>query len=568
MGMVATGGSDWWRGAVIYQIYPRSFADSNQDGVGDLPGIFDKLDYIASLGVDGFWISPFFTSPMADFGYDVSDYRDVDPIFGTLADFDRIVERAHRLGLKVIIDQIYSHTSDQHPWFVQSRAGDRALDPSVDDGPKSDWPKSDWPKSDWPKKDWPKKDWPKKDWYVWADARPDGSPPTNWMSFFYGPAWTWDARRGQYYLHNFLPSQPDLNLWNQEVRAAIADTLRFWLARGVDGVRLDAISHCLHDLQLRDNPPRNNPHARKPGDMQEMVHTVGLPQTAELMGELRSVLDEFGARFALGEIGGADPLGQAITYADQETTLQTYYSFTFLFQKPLSARLIRQGLEEALRRHPKGWPTQVFSNHDAVRVVSRWGEARPDFSQMLNLLLFCLRGSVCLYQGEELGLPQADVPFERLQDPEAIENWPHTMGRDGARTPMPWGEGRPHAGFSSVEPWLPVDPRHGALSVEAQEKDPQSTLQFTRAALALRQSEAALRLGDIAFVDTEEPVLAFIREHEGRQIFCAFNLSGEGASFAFSDAMAPLGGWSSRAALRDGTITLAPFGFLLAEASL
>jgi len=483
---------DWWRGAVIYQIYPRSYLDTTGNGVGDLKGIHDKLEYIADLGVDGIWISPFFTSPMADFGYDVSDYRDVDPLFGSLADFDAIIEKAHRLGVKVLIDQIYSHTSDQHAWFGESRR----------DGGSD-----------------------KADWYVWADARPDGSPPNNWQSFFFGPAWTWDARRGQYYMHNFLPQQPDLNLWNPEVRAEICDTLRFWLDRGVDGVRLDAISHCLHDPQMRDNPARGNPDAKKPGDMQSMVHTVGLPDTAEFMRELRAVLDEYPGRFAVGEIGGEDPLAQAVTYADPERSLQTAYNFSFLFKGPLTPALIREAIEDQLVRHPSGWPTQVFSNHDAVRAPTRWGgaDASPAYAQMLNALLLSLYGSVCLYQGEELGLCQADVPYERLVDPEAIKNWPHTLGRDGARTPMPWTREAPWAGFAGLEPWLPVDARHVDLSVEAQAGIDGSTLEVTRALLKNRKASAALQTGEIRFVDAGENVLCFERVSGDERVMCVFN---------------------------------------------
>jgi len=487
---------DWWRGAVIYQIYPRSYLDTTGNGVGDLAGIRDKLGYIADLGVDGIWISPFFTSPMADFGYDVSDYRDVDPLFGTLDDFDALVVRAHELGLKVLIDQIYSHTSDQHAWFEESRR-DRTN--------------------------------AKADWFVWADARPDGSPPTNWQSFFFGPAWTWDARRGQYYMHNFLPEQPDLNLWNPEVRAEICDTLRFWLKRGVDGVRLDAISHCLHDPQFRDNPARDNPDAKKPGDMQSMIHTVGLPQTAGFMQELRAVLDEFSGRFAVGEIGGEDPLAQAVTYADPEVSLQTAYNFSFLFKGPLTPDFIRTTIEDGLARHPRGWPTQVFSNHDAVRAPTRWGgdAASPVYAQMLNALLLSLYGSVCLYQGEELGLDQAQVPYERLVDPEAIKNWPHTLGRDGARTPMPWSNSAPHAGFSAAEPWLPLGAHHPGLSVEAQAGVAGSTLEVTRALLRHRRDSAALRSGSIRFIGAGAHVIAFERVAGDQRVFCAFNLSSD-----------------------------------------
>lgn len=526
---------EWWRGAVIYQIYPRSYLDTTGNGVGDLKGIHTRLDYIAGLGVDGIWISPFFTSPMADFGYDVADYRDVDPLFGTLSDFDAIIEKAHALGLKVLIDQIYSHTSDRHAWFAESRL-DRV-------GRKADW-------------------------YVWADAKADGSPPTNWQSFFFGPAWTWDARRGQYYLHNFLPQQPDLNLWNPEVRAEICDTLRFWLERGVDGVRLDAISHCLHDPQLRDNPARENPEARKPGDMQSMIHTVGLPDTAEFMRELRAVLDEYPNRFAVGEIGGEDPLGQAVTYADPDKSLQTAYNFSFLFKGPLTPALIRDAVEDQLERHPQGWPTQVFSNHDAVRAPTRWGGrgASQAYAQMLNALLLSLYGSVCLYQGEELGLCQADVPFERLVDPEAIKNWPHTLGRDGARTPMPWLRGAPQAGFAEVEPWLPVDSRHLDAAVDVQAGQSGSTLEVTRALLANRRESAALRCGRIRFIDAGEEVVCFERLADGERVLCAFNLTGEARAVEVAGAWCAMSGVPLSGRLADGLLLLQPHGFWLARA--
>ena len=528
--------TDWWRGSVIYQIYPRSYLDTTGNGVGDLPGITKKLDYIADLGVDGIWISPFFTSPMADFGYDVADYRDVDPLFGTLADFDALISRAHALGLKVVIDQIYSHTSKAHAWFEESRQSRNNA---------------------------------KADWFVWADAKPAGEPPNNWQSFFYGPAWTWDAHRNQYYLHNFLPDQPDLNLWNPEVRAAILETLRFWLDRGVDGVRLDAISHCLHDPQLRDNPALPNPGAKKPGDMQDKIHTVGLPEVGDFMREIRAVLDSYEGRFAVGEIGGDDPLGQAVHYADPDHSLQTFYSFSFLFQAPLTPGLIRDAIEDALNRHPAGWPTQVFSNHDAVRVPTRWGgeTPTPEFAQMLNALLLSLRGSVCLYQGEELGLNQTSVPYDRLVDPEAIQNWPHTLGRDGARTPMPWTQHIPNAGFSSQDPWLPVDSRHPDLSVEAQSGDTRSTLEVTRALLQGRKTHEALRTGMIKFLESDGDVLIFERTLDDQQIVCAFNFSAEHrrATLPGTSTWQPAADLPARADLAGDAFNLPPHGFGFAE---
>lgn len=540
--MLTAGDTNWWKGAVIYQIYPRSYQDTTGNGVGDLPGIIDRLDYIADLGVDGIWISPFFTSPMADFGYDVADFRDVDPLFGTLADFDRLLEKAHSLGLKVVIDQIYSHTSDQHAWFEESRQ-DRTN--------------------------------AKADWFVWADPAPGGGPPTNWQSFFYGPAWTWDARRGQYYMHNFLPEQPDLNLWNPDVRTEILDTLRFWLDRGVDGVRLDAISHYLQDPDFRDNPPKDHPAPAKPSDLQDMVHTVGLPQIADFMAEIRTVLDDYPGRFAVGEIGGADPLGQAITYADPARTLQTYYSFTFLFQGPLTPTLIRDGLEDASTRHPEGWPTQVFSNHDATRAVTRWAtkgvaaEASPAFAQLLNLMLLSLRGSVCLYQGEELGLNQTYVPYERLVDPEAIKNWPRTLGRDGARTPMPWDRSSPNVGFSTHEPWLPIDSQHPTLAVDQQDKNDGSTLNLTRAFLAVRKTRPVLKTGEIEFIETNSALLAFDRFNTDERLTCLFNLSDQSIPFQLDPhRLASLAkDLPQRGVLEGSCARLPAHGFLFVERS-
>ncbi|MEL7480819.1 MAG: alpha-amylase family glycosyl hydrolase, partial [Pseudomonadota bacterium] len=284
----------WWRGSVIYQIYPRSFVDSNGDGVGDLQGIISRLDYIASLGVDAIWISPVFKSPMRDFGYDVSDYRDIDPIFGTLQDFDQLVAKAHALGLKVIIDQVYSHTSDQHAWFTESRQN---------------------------------RDNPKSDWYVWADPKPDGSPPNNWQAVFAGPSWTWDSRRSQYYFHNFLSSQPDLNLHNPEVQEAILDVATYWMDRGVDGVRLDAINFAMHDPQLRDNPPAPfvGERPQRTFDLQRHVHNQSHPDIVLFLERLRGVFDRYGDRFSLAEIGGLDAFQEMLAFTSGGTRLNSAY---------------------------------------------------------------------------------------------------------------------------------------------------------------------------------------------------------------------------------------------------
>ena len=483
----------WWRGASIYQIYPRSFVDTNGDGVGDLPGITQKLDYVASLGVDAIWLSPFFTSPMHDFGYDVSDYRGVDPVFGTIGDFDLLVERAHALNLRLIIDQVYSHSSDQHPWFEESRSS---------------------------------KENPRADWYVWADPKADGSPPNNWQSVFGGPAWHWDARRGQYYFHNFLPEQPDLNLHNREVQDALLDVASFWLDRGVDGFRLDAINFAMHDPQLRDNPPATTGGKRtRPFDFQQHLFNQSHPDIVKFLERLRELTNRKGARFTLAEVGGTDALDEMHAFTKGNGRLNSAYSFDFLNADALTPSLVARVAKEWPEN--LGWPTWAFENHDAPRAISRWvGEAhREDLARTKLLLLSALRGSIILYQGEELGLPQVDVPFERLRDPEAIANWPQTLSRDGARTPMPWRSEEPNLGFSAGEPWLPAGENHRPLSVERQEAESNSVLQFTRRCLKLRQGNDALRLGSMEIIEAGEQILVFDRTLDEQRLRCTFNLS-------------------------------------------
>ena len=495
--------AEWWRGAVVYQIYPRSFVDSNGDGIGDLRGITERLDYVASLGVDAIWLSPFFKSPMKDFGYDIEDYLDVDPIFGTLADFDRLVERAHALGLKVLIDQVYAHTSDRHPWFRESRGS---------------------------------RDNPKADWYVWADAKPDGSPPSNWQSVFFGPCWTWDARRGQYYLHNFLPEQPNLNAHHPEVQEALIATACFWLDRGVDGFRLDAINFAMHDPALTDNPPVAPGLGRRtrPFDFQHHIHNQSHADIPLFLERLREATDRYDERFTVAEVGGEQAEREMKLFTRGPNRLNSAYGFDFLYGSRLSTTLVHDSMAAWAGEPGEGWPSWAFSNHDAPRVVSRWLEGRDPvlFARQAMLLLMCLRGNVFLYQGEELGLPQADLPFERLQDPEAIANWPETQGRDGARTPMPWTNTAPHAGFSTAEPWLPVDPRHLSLAVDRQDDDPCSTLALSRRFIALRKRRDVLRLGPLRPVAAPDEVLAFERGTDGDRLLCVFNLGGEASDWA------------------------------------
>jgi len=492
----ASGELAWWRGAVIYQIYPRSFRDTNGDGIGDLAGIVERLDYIADLGVDGIWISPFFTSPMKDFGYDVADYCGIDPSFGSFADFDRTIEKAHSLGLKVIIDQVYSHTSDEHAWFQESRA-DRTN--------------------------------PKADWYVWADAKPDGSPPSNWQSVFGGSAWQWDGPRKQYYLHNFLTSQPDLNVHNRDVQDALLDVARFWLARGVDGFRLDALNFAMHDPEMRDNPPSGLPLelVTRPFDMQERRYNQSHPDIVAFLERIRATIDEFPGRFTVAEVGGPEPLAEMKAFTQGRKRLDSAYNFDFLYAPQLTASGVRASLAQWSGEEGEGWPSWTFSNHDAPRAVSRWTRDgdQPRAARLNLLLLLALRGNPIIYQGEELGLPQGEVAFEDLLDPEAIANWPHTLGRDGARTPMPWQAGAPQAGFSSADrTWLKRDPAHAALAVDQQAESPQSTLSYTRQLIALRRHLGAVVAGDITLLDTPDEVLAFVRGGGEDAVLCAFNL--------------------------------------------
>ena len=516
----------WWRGAAIYQIYPRSFADSNGDGIGDLKGVTAHLDHVASLGVEAVWLSPFFTSPMRDFGYDVADYRAVDPVFGTLADFDALVGRARELGLKVIIDQVYSHSSDQHSWFQESRSN---------------------------------RDNAKADWYVWADAKPDGSPPTNWQSVFGGAAWTWDARRGQYYLHNFLPEQPDLNLHNRAVQAEMLEVAAFWLDRGVDGFRIDAINFAMHDPGLRDNPAASAGGKRtRPFDFQQHHYNQSHPDIVKFIERLREVADRYGDRFTLAEVGGDHALGEMRAFTEGNARLNSAYGFDFLYAGQLTPELVARVAEEW--PDDAGWPTWAFENHDAPRAISRWSteQHRDKFARTKMLLLCALRGSIILYQGEELGLPQVDVPFDQLQDPEAIANWPQTLNRDGVRTPMPWLSDAPNLGFSTGDPWLPAGEEHRPLSVDRQEGDPASLLTFTRECLALRKAHPALHHGAIALVEAGPQRLVFERADSGETLRCTFNLS---------DAKSPFQR-SGRCLIRTGEVeggALGPYAGLIEE---
>jgi alpha-glucosidase len=504
----AVGGADWWRGAVIYEIYPRSYQDTNGDGVGDLAGITRRLSYIAELGVDAVWIAPFFKSPMKDFGYDVSDYQNVDPLFGTLADFDALIAEAHRLGIKVVIDQVLSHTSDKHPWFAESRS-DRTN--------------------------------PKADWYVWAEPKPDGSPPNNWLSIFGGVAWEWDARRLQYYFHNFLVEQPDLNFHNPAVQDALLAACQFWLDRGVDGFRLDTVNFYFHSQGLESNPPaadRNQPEAPavNPYNYQEHIHDKSQPENLGFLKRLRALLDRYPATTSVGEIGdGPRSLKTMAAYTSGGDKLHMCYTFDFL-SPVFTAAHFRERIAQFEAIVGDGWPCWAFSNHDIVRHVTRWKDVLPVDQDHLAVLaaaiLLSLRGSVCMYQGEELGLGEAELRFEDLADPYGIRFWPEFKGRDGCRTPMVWESNAPNAGFSAGKPWLPVPEAHVARAANREAGDPQSVLARYRQLLAFRKRHPALRTGSITLLDASADVLTFERREGDERVLCVFNLGRGEAAFA------------------------------------
>ena len=492
--------SDWWRGAVIYQIYPRSFFDTNADGIGDLKGIASKLDYVADLGVDAIWLSPFYQSPMKDFGYDISDYRKVDPIFGDMEDFEILIDKAHQLGLKVLIDQVLSHTSDQHAWFKESQQN---------------------------------RDNDKADWYVWADAKGAGQVPNNWLSIFGGSAWHWHEGRQQYYLHNFLSSQPDLNYHNPEVQNQALRELEFWLKKGVDGFRLDAINYCFHDRLLRDNPLKP-PEERKargfsednPYAAQYHFYDNNRPEIIDFLKSIRSLLDSYDNKTTIAEINTEDSLESISEYTTGKERLHLGYSFELLSDEgsPEYIRKTVEALETKLGENMGCW---AISNHDVERVVSRWGmkDGNPQFAKMLSIMLGSLRGTICTYQGEELGLTEADIQFEHIMDPFGKQFWPEFKGRDGCRTPMPWASKKENLGFSCAKPWLPSASAHAALSVDNQSKQKDSPLTIFKQFYCWRKKQSALVKGDIEFIHANKEILAFVRKSPDQQLLCVFNFS-------------------------------------------
>jgi alpha-glucosidase len=480
--------ANWWQRGVIYQVYPRSFQDSNGDGIGDLNGLAGRLDHLVGLGVDAMWISPIFLSPMADFGYDVADYRAVDPIFGSLADFDRLLAAAHAKGLRIILDFVPNHTSDQHPWFVESRSSRANA---------------------------------KRDWYVWRAPRGDGGPPTNWLSEFGGPAWTLDAVSGEYYYHAYLKEQPDLNWRAPAVRAAMLDVLRFWFQRGVDGFRVDAIHQLIEDDRLRDNPPDANWRpGMSPARRLLRAYTMDQPEVHEAIAAMRQVADSFGDKVMIGE--AYLPIDRLMAYYGVDLTgFQLPFNFHLMSTPwtPTAVAALIQAYERAL---PKGgWPNWVLGNHDRSRVASR---LECEQARVAAMLLLTLRGTPTIYQGEEIGMTDVAISPEQVVDPWE-KNVPGLgLGRDPVRTPLPW-DASPKGGFTDGEPWLPLGPEHDRVNVASEARDPQSMLSLYRALLALRRREEALVTGQWEPVAAGEQVLLYERRRGSRAVGVALNMT-------------------------------------------
>jgi alpha-glucosidase len=544
----------WWRAGVIYQIYPRSFADSNGDGIGDLRGITRRLDHVAQLGVDAIWLSPFQKSPMKDFGYDISDYNDVDPMFGTLADFKAMVARAHELGLKVMIDQVLSHCSDQHPWFIESRSSKTNA---------------------------------KADWFVWADAKDDGNPPNNWLSVFGGSSWQWDTRRKQYYLHNFLTSQPDLNFHNPLVQDALLDSAKFWLDLGVDGLRLDAINFCYHDAELRSNPGAGEPDgsnptvaASNPYAWQHHIYDRSRPEALGFLERMRALTDQYPNTAMVGEIGDESGMVMVAQYSsrgsDGQERLHMGYCFDLLTDRCDATYLhsVVAKFEKVAATPEQGWACWALSNHDCKRVATRWGGANPPAGllRLMPALQLSMRGAACIYQGEELGLPEADIAFEDLQDPYGKTMWPEFKGRDGCRTPFPWDSRASDLGFSSAskpgKPWLPVAESHRAFAVDRQALDNGSLLHRYRHLLKWRKAQPALMKGDLTLLPAHEQVLAYVRSGGNERLLCAFNLSPQAATLSLGKerVAAVLDDSGATGATAQGsTVNFEPWGVIFAR---
>lgn len=486
----------WWKSGILYQIYPRSFQDSNGDGVGDLCGVIDRLPYLSELGVDALWLSPIFPSPMADFGYDISDYIGIDPLFGTLDDFDALVAAAHQFSLRVILDLVPNHTSDQHPWFVESRSS------------RSN---------------------PKRDWYIWRDPKDEGGPPTNWISEFGGSSWEFDAYTGQYFYHAFLSAQPDLNWRNPDVRRAMYDVMRFWLRRGVDGFRVDVMWHLIKDDLLRDNPPNTNfSHGQQPYERLLPLYSTDRPEVHAVVAEMRQVVDEFDDRVLIGEI--YLPPDKLVAYYGRDLA-GAHLPFNFaLISTPWNARTIAKLIEdyEAVLP-PGGWPNWVLGNHDRQRIASRVG---PGQARTAAMLLLTLRGTPTLYYGDEIGIPQIPIAADQVRDPFEKNVPGMGVGRDGCRTPMQW-DATPYAGFSPAQPWLPLDQNSRRENVAVERQDTASMLSLYRALIDLRRVRPELALGSYTQINVADNLLVFQREHRGQRAIVALNFGDQPISMPF-----------------------------------
>ena len=486
----------WWQRGVIYQVYPRSFQDSNGDGVGDLKGISLRLEHLVDLGIDAIWISPIFPSPMRDFGYDVSDYRAIHPLFGSLADFDELLESAHARDIKVILDFVPNHTSDEHPWFRESRSS---------------------------------KLHPKRDWYVWRDAKPDGSPPNNWESEFGGPAWTFDEITSQYYYHAYLKQQPDLNWRNPEVERAMCEVLRFWFDRGVDGFRVDAIHHLHEDEQDRDNPPDPNWRpGMKPNKRWVQIRTVDQPGVHASIRSMRSVADAYSNRVMIGE--AYLPIDQLMAYYGADLSgFHLPFNFHLISTdwKPQAVASLIETYEAALPAG--GWPNWVLGNHDRTRVATRVGRAQ---ARVAAMLLLTLRGTPTIYQGEEIGMVDTSIPPHLVQDPLERNVPGFNLGRDPVRTPMPWNP-EINGGFTSGEPWLPLNADADVLNVSNQAEDPRSVLSLYRALIRLRRDNDVLSIGDLRLLTATEHVLIYERRLESQRVVVALNMTDQARSLRF-----------------------------------
>jgi len=472
----------WWQTGILYQIYPRSFQDSNGDGIGDLRGILSRLDHLEWLGVTALWISPIYPSPMADFGYDISDYKGIHPLFGSMSDFDALLEEAHRRGLKVILDLVPNHSSDQHPWFLESRSS---------------------------------RDNPKRDWYLWRDPSPEGGLPNNWLSVFGGPAWEWDEKTGQYYYHAFLKEQPDLNWRNPDVQAAMLDVMRFWLDKGVDGFRVDVMWHMIKDAAFRDNPV-NPDYQQHMATYEQLlpVYSTDQPEVHGIVQQMRRLLDSYDDRMMVGEI--YLPIHKLVAYYGVNNS-GAHLPFNFmLVTLPWDARRIADAIAEYEGALPHGgWPNWVLGNHDQPRITSRVGR---DQARVAAMLLLTLRGTPTVYNGDEMGMLDVPIPFEEVQDPQGLNMPDKNLSRDPARTPMQWDSSE-WAGFSAAKPWLRVGPRYKRENVAVQKEDPHSMLNFHRRLIRLRQQEPSLLTGQYRLAHADAQAIAYIRQAEGEKAF-------------------------------------------------